>query len=124
MKYIIWLLFLTNGRLNRKGFWLVVGPLLLLSYSVTFTNAESTEALNTVTGVNAVFLLVQILLSFWILLALVIKRLHDINQSGFWALLLLLPAVNFFIFIGIGLINGTDGPNKFGNYRFLEANET
>jgi uncharacterized membrane protein YhaH (DUF805 family) len=31
MKQVVWLLFLFNGRLNRKGYWILFGPLLLLS---------------------------------------------------------------------------------------------
>lgn len=47
--------------------------------------------------------------------AMAIKRLHDINASGWWAPLLLLPVTN--VILGLVLIfkDGTPGPNQYGD---------
>ena len=44
-----------------------------------------------------------------------IKRLHDLNRSGWWSLLILIPYLNFVIyFLLLGFIKGTDGENRYG----------
>jgi uncharacterized membrane protein YhaH (DUF805 family) len=43
-----------------------------------------------------------------------IARLHDINYSGWWLVLMIIPIVNFFFSLTILLAFGTKGENKFG----------
>lgn len=42
------------------------------------------------------------------------RRLHDIDQSSWLTLLLLIPLVNAVFMIALVFIKGTDGPNNFG----------
>ena len=44
----------------------------------------------------------------------VIKRLHDVNLSGWFALLILIPTVNLFFFLYLLFAGGTVGANKYG----------
>lgn len=46
-----------------------------------------------------------------------IRRLHDVDASGWWALLALIPLVNLFFFLYILLKAGTPGPNRYGPQR-------
>ena len=41
------------------------------------------------------------------------RRLHDLNASGWWQLILLIPFGQF-ILIGLLFFKVTDGPNRFG----------
>lgn len=47
-------------------------------------------------------------------LAVAVRRLHDIDRSGWWYLINLIPLVGFIIFIVWACTIGTQGPNRFG----------
>ena len=48
-------------------------------------------------------------------LAADVKRYHDVDKSGWWVLILLVPVVGFVWFlIECGFQRGTSGPNRFG----------
>lgn len=48
-------------------------------------------------------------------LSISIRRLHDVDKSGFYLLLLLLPIVNFLVPIWLVSTKGSVGKNKYGN---------
>ena len=43
-----------------------------------------------------------------------IKRLHDVDKSGWWALIMLIPLVNLCLGIYLLFAKGTEGSNRFG----------
>jgi uncharacterized membrane protein YhaH (DUF805 family) len=47
-------------------------------------------------------------------LAVAVRRLHDLDSSGWWILLFLIPLVGAIILIVWFCTKGTDGPNRFG----------
>ena len=47
------------------------------------------------------------------LLAVMVRRLHDLNQSGWWALAWVAPILNWLLLIWMAF-PGTVGPNRFG----------
>jgi len=53
-------------------------------------------------------------------LALAIRRLHDLDRSGWWILLALIPIIGFVILIIWFCTKGTEGPNRFGPDRLAE----
>ena len=51
----------------------------------------------------------------WVGLAVQIKRWHDRDKSGWWALLNVIPVIGqIWILIECGLLPGTVGDNRFG----------
>lgn len=56
-------------------------------------------------------LLGLVFLSFYVVFA--IRRLHDMNRSGWWLLLGLVPLVNFILGLVLLLVSGTAGANDF-----------
>jgi uncharacterized membrane protein YhaH (DUF805 family) len=46
-----------------------------------------------------------------------IRRLHDLDGSGWWALLALIPVVNLLFFLYLLVKAGTPGPNRHGPQR-------
>lgn len=46
-----------------------------------------------------------------------IRRTHDLDKSGWWNLLLLIPLINFIFILYLFVAKGTDGPNRFGPQR-------
>jgi len=53
-------------------------------------------------------------------LALAIRRLHDLDRSGWWFLLVFIPVIGAIILIIWACTKGTDGPNRFGPDRLAE----
>lgn len=46
--------------------------------------------------------------------ALTVRRLHDINRSGWWLLLILVPLFGWIALLVFYCTEGTRGPNRFG----------
>ena len=130
-------LFSLKPRANRVEFvfWALV--LQLISYPFTFVSNYGTTyivsgRLSLLSGIvillGSFFLLAFSLISLWLYFALLVRRLHDLNCSGWWTLLifLLLPLVMLFPTLPIGGIiggavmlwlmfkSGTPGDNKYG----------
>jgi uncharacterized membrane protein YhaH (DUF805 family) len=51
-------------------------------------------------------------------LAVMVRRLHDQNLSGWFILLFFIPYVGSIVMIVFMCIRGTDGPNRFGSDPF------
>ncbi len=47
-------------------------------------------------------------------LAVSVRRLHDIDRSGWWLLIILIPLIGVLVLIYWTVQRGTDGPNRFG----------
>lgn len=95
----IWGLFKFEGRINRQRYWLyfllqliMLIPLLILG------------------KVSEVFAILEAVFMFWTMFALTIKRWHDLNQSGWWSIVGIIPFVNLIL----GFIQGTEGNNQYG----------
>lgn len=60
-------------------------------------------------------IVVFIMLIFVIIMAIqVVKRLHDMNMSGWWYLILFIPFVNILFGLFIMFYPGTKGKNNYG----------
>lgn len=47
-------------------------------------------------------------------LMLMVRRLHDLNRSGCWSLLVFVPVCSFFLFLYLCCFRGTKGRNPYG----------
>jgi uncharacterized membrane protein YhaH (DUF805 family) len=103
------ILFSLRGRVPRKVFWLygVLGPLLVsvmaqMLLGIAGVSPRRTELLTT-------------LLLVWPCLAISVKRWHDRDRSGWWALVYLIPLIGvLWTLVANGLLRGSAGPNRFG----------
>lgn len=95
--------FTVEGRLNRMGYFLRMLILLPVGF--------------------AGYVLIDHFLVFGFSLSLVVsaivflqaaKRLHDLNQSGWLAILFLIPIANIVVGLLLLFVPGKDGPNRFG----------
>jgi uncharacterized membrane protein YhaH (DUF805 family) len=48
-------------------------------------------------------------------ISVAVRRLHDIDMSGWWFLLNLIPIIGFLILLFLYCSKGTPGPNRFGD---------
>ena len=111
-------LFSFDGRITRKAYWMyfVVALILgiVLQVAAIGTGGVSMDPRAPPPSIPRWFWLVQIPL-FWIGLAIMAKRWHDQDKSGWFSLLLLIPLLGVLIvIIMLGFIGGTPGPNRFG----------
>jgi uncharacterized membrane protein YhaH (DUF805 family) len=105
-----WLLFSFDGRVNRRTWWrwgagamIGIGIYLTVVLRVAGMSQEATEL-----WVN--------LLLVWPALAISVKRWHDRDKAGWWALVAFVPVVGWlWVLIENGLLRGTAGANRFGD---------
>lgn len=126
---ISYILFSCSGRINRQRYWIgflqiiafMILPLMLLfavsgAMEVTAAvNNDTSSAPGTLFKAIATIITIIIFgLMVYSSLALRIKRLHDMNSSGWLCLLTFIPLVGIIFTIVIGCIEGTVGANKYG----------
>lgn len=90
-----------NGRASRSEYW----------WFALFCFVVSGVAMI----INHVLYGVVVLLFICPILAVQIRRLHDDDMSGWWVLLALIPIIGPLVLIYFYIIEGTKGPNRFGN---------
>ena len=104
-----------DGRLNRKPFILGNLALWVISSIFGFIMNGSDSTLISILGFVAGLALIAGSIS------LIVKRLHDLDKNGLFALILLVPIVNFFFELYLLFVKGTDGSNKFGEDPLQQA---
>lgn len=43
-----------------------------------------------------------------------VRRMHDIDRTGWWLLLIFIPVLGWFALLAAFVVGGTEGPNRFG----------
>jgi len=98
-----------DGRIARRTYWLHGVLSLLLLGIVVNALLDVARIDGDAAGkfANLIFL--------WPLIAVSVKRQHDFNFSGWWALIHFVPVVGSLVLIIVdGIMPGTPGPNRFG----------
>ncbi len=107
------LYFSLNGRIGRQTYWLK-GALPLLALSAIAGIVDALVFPHSGYSGGPTRLLWQLLI-LWPSLALTVKRWHDLDKSGWWILIGLIPIVGtIWAFLETGFLKGTEGPNRFG----------
>jgi uncharacterized membrane protein YhaH (DUF805 family) len=97
-----------DGRAGREEFWFYV----LANIAVYFV-------LLILAQISSIFIAVYFL--YWLAtlvpsIAVVIRRLHDTDKSGWFLLLSLIPIVGGIILLVFFAMPGTEGQNMYGPY--------
>lgn len=90
-----------SGRANREKYWMFVLWYFLLAILVSFLGQDILSHL-----VSLALLVPS--------LAIGVRRLHDLDKSGWWMLLVLIPLLGALILLVLFVMKGTTGPNRFG----------
>jgi uncharacterized membrane protein YhaH (DUF805 family) len=103
------LLFSFEGRINRQPFWFLVlanGLIgMLLAAFIYFVDFRVGLILTAIFG----------LLMIYPSLAVAVKRWHDLDKSGWWMFIALVPVVGqIWALVETGFLPGTVGPNQYG----------
>ncbi len=114
---LLWVMTSVRGRIGRQVYWLALLAAVLIASAVTLLanpGFDPEVALADGALPPSMHLINIGLTIVWVIIG--IKRLHDFNASGLFAVFLIVPIINFFATILIGLIPGTPGPNRFGEH--------
>jgi uncharacterized membrane protein YhaH (DUF805 family) len=104
------LLFSFDGRISRKTYWTVLMPINLVTIALSmFIRSNSTD------GAALIFSSILLVFLCWPLLALQCKRWHDVNKSGWWSCIAVVPIIGgLYALTQNGFKKGTEGENQFG----------
>ena len=99
-----------NDRAQRSEYWwfalFACGVTIVLSVldNLIFNNASGYGIFSTIWGF-------AILLPY---LGVGVRRLHDLDKSGWWLLISFIPVIGFIILVFWFIQQGTRGQNRFG----------
>ncbi|HBZ44855.1 MAG TPA: DUF805 domain-containing protein [Maritimibacter sp.] len=100
-----------SGRAARSEFWWFV--LFLTVVSIILSIIDSilfSGVLQNVGPLSAIFSLITLIPA----ISVTARRLHDVDKSGWWQLLMLIPIIGFLVILYWTVQKGADGPNRFG----------
>lgn len=108
-----------DGRIRRIEYFLsgIIGGIVFsiawaLGVGTLVLGAASGSAGGSMLGILIGF--AAIVASMWFSLAQGVKRLHDLNKSGWMILLMCIPIVNAVFGLYMLFADGTVGPNQYG----------
>lgn len=118
LKVCLWQKYATfSGRAKRSEFWyfallLVICDGVMESWTNigwrSITDGYRLDSLDYVVGV---YILGTIIPRF----SALVRRLHDVNKSGWFMLIVVLPYIGVLILLYFLVKKGTAGPNRFGD---------
>jgi uncharacterized membrane protein YhaH (DUF805 family) len=100
-----------SGRSRRKEYWFFV--LFSIIISILLGVIDAMIGTQTATGVgilSAIYMLALLIPS----IAVSVRRLHDINRTGWWVLIGFIPLIGTIVLIIFALLPGTPGNNDYG----------
>jgi len=96
--------FSIHGRVSRGPFWLVFLILLpVISALILLIDTSLND--------NPVLMLMALVLYAWIAICITVKRLHDMDATGWLSIPVVLIPIAVIL---VGSFPGTVGPNQFG----------
>ncbi|WP_292053378.1 MULTISPECIES: DUF805 domain-containing protein [unclassified Brevundimonas] len=111
-----------SHRIRRRQYWLgVLVWQIAINLSVVALSiaANLTYLPKPLAGQLALIAVIIACAAAWIyalvmFVSLIVRRLHDLNKSGLWGLLMMVPFVCAIVFIGLGVLPAKSGQNNFG----------
>ncbi|MBW4985147.1 DUF805 domain-containing protein [Mameliella sp. CS4] len=94
-----------EGRSNRGEYWWAFLAIILISFVLGII-----DGMLGIMVLGAIFSLATLIPG----IAIGVRRLHDIDKSGWWLLIGLVPVVGFLVLIYFFIQKPTPGPNRFG----------
>ena len=114
IKYTIqWLFFEYTGRIRRLTYFLS-GVFFVMLYTYLTVVIVQTPETSPIFGWLGLAFLGLMGISLWAVVALSVKRLHDLGFPGTLAVAMFIPMVTFIFFFVLCLFKGNPGSNKYG----------
>lgn len=116
-----------KGRATRKEYWMFQ----LIGFLIPLPVVLLAEASLILSGHNLFLVVLDVLLIIYLLvifvagLAVLVRRLHDTNRSGWWFFISMLPYVGGLILLVFLVLDSQPGENQYGpNPKEIVLNET
>ena len=100
-----------NGRCPRKTFWLFF--LFSTLFSLACSAVDELLGLKVFSDQGLLSLIYSVVLLIPSV-AVGVRRLHDLDRSGWWLLIMLIPLLGTLLLLIYFCLRGTVGPNRFG----------
>lgn len=98
-----------DGRIRRMGWWIAgIGVSIVSSVVGAIQGSDSSFVVTLVFGILAIII--------WLIsMSLSVRRWHDLNKSGWWLLVNLIPFIGWlYTFIMLGFMPGDQESNNYG----------
>ena len=101
-----------GGRSRRKEYWYFALFSLIISLALILIDRETGNfypavGLGLLSGIYTLAVFVPTL-------AVSVRRLHDIDRTGWWVLLSFIPVIGALVLLVFAVLEGTPGNNRFG----------
>ena len=97
-----------HGRAARSEYWYFMLGYIIVYLVLSIVGGLISQTVSM--ALVSIFGLAVLLPSFGVS----IRRLHDLNRSGWWLLIALIPLIGSLILLYFLVQKGTDGPNQYG----------
>ncbi|HTJ92008.1 MAG TPA: DUF805 domain-containing protein [Pararobbsia sp.] len=95
-----------EGRARRKEYWMFILINLVATVLLTLIDLAIVHV-RLLSGIYSLAVLIPSI-------AVGVRRLHDTDRTGWWMLVILIPAIGWIILIVLLAMEGTRGTNRFG----------
>jgi uncharacterized membrane protein YhaH (DUF805 family) len=101
-----------GGRSRRKEYWYFVLFSLVVSLVLSAIDAllgtfSSSTNVGLLGGIYGLAIIIPSI-------AVSVRRLHDIDRTGWWVLISLVPVIGTIVLLVFAVLDGTPGENRFG----------
>ncbi|MBY0309658.1 DUF805 domain-containing protein [Patescibacteria group bacterium] len=120
-----------KGRASRKGYWMFILWYFLVLFGsvfgvgllqIVFMGADAQAGSNIIIPLLFGVLFLGLLLGLLVpVIALHVRRLHDIGYSGWWYLLSFIPYLGGLIVLVLMCLPSQEGTNKYGPHPYAAS---
>ena len=105
-----------SGRARRKEYWMftLINVIVFMVFMVSIVGLREKGESAPVSAAGLTLIVFYYLFTIIPSLSLCVRRFHDQDRSGWFALLLLIPSLGPLIILVFMCIDGTKGKNRFG----------
>lgn len=103
-----------SGRSRRKEYWMFILFNAIFSYAlmaIDYALGSQLESMPSMGFLGIIYNLIVLIPG----LALSVRRLHDVNKSGWYLLLAFIPIIGWIWLFVLNVTNGTTGQNEYGD---------
>lgn len=100
--------FTLDGRLSRLPYFKCIVMIWIISAVVAWLIDSSSSTLISLIGIVVSLAMIGVSISFSV------RRLHDIDKSGWFLLIAIIPLIGFLFQLYLIFAKGTEGVNRFG----------
>lgn len=122
LSYLAWLFITSVLYSSALMIVLLLGMITIATHGTSITSIG--EFLSTALGIMTTLFFIIVMIGAVVLSLIVcIRRLHDLNKSGWLCLIFLIPIINVIFGLYLMLAPGTKGENNYGPVRITEQTE-